>query len=130
MKVDVIGLVLSGSCFAHCLLLPVALVAAPSLALWLGETETSVHWLLFAVALAVSGWALLTGLRRHGAWLVVAVGAVGLAVMGVAAAHLFGASMEVALTLIGASIVALAHLVNLRLSLSAARSVDGEGCQR
>ncbi|WP_375214407.1 MerC domain-containing protein [Aquabacterium sp.] len=130
MKVDVIGLVLSGSCFLHCLLLPVALVAAPSLAVWLGETETSVHWLLFVVALLVSGWALLTGLRRHGAWLVVAVGAVGLVVMGVAAAHLFGASMEVALTLTGASIVALAHLVNLRLTLGAARAVDGEGCQR
>lgn len=130
MKVDLIGLVLSGSCFLHCLLLPVALVAAPSLAVWLGETETSVHWLLFAVALLVSGWALLTGLRRHGVWLVVAVGGIGLVVMGVAAAHLFGTSMEVALTLIGASIVALAHLVNLRLSLSAARAVGGEGCQR
>lgn len=130
VKVDVVGLVLSGSCFLHCLLLPVALVAAPSLAVWLGDTETSVHWLLFAVALAVSGWALLTGLRRHGAWLVVAVGAIGLAVMGVAAAHLFGTSMEVTLTLAGAGIVALAHLVNLRLSLSAARAVHGDGCQR
>lgn len=121
MKFDLIGLVLSGSCLLHCLLLPVAVVAAPSLAVWLGETETSVHWLLFAVALLVSGWALLAGLRRHGAWLVVLVGAAGLLVMAVAAAHLFGRGMEVALTLIGASIVALAHVVNLRLSVAAGR---------
>lgn len=121
MKFDLIGLVLSGSCLVHCLLLPVAVVAAPSLAVWLGETETSVHWLLFAVALLVSGWALLAGLRRHGAWLVVLVGAAGLLVMAVAAAHLFGRGMEVALTLIGASIVALAHVVNLRLSVAAGR---------
>jgi hypothetical protein len=121
MKFDLIGLVLSGSCLLHCLLLPVAVVAAPSLAVWLGETETSVHWLLFAVALLVSGWALLAGLRRHGAWLVVLVGAAGLLVMAVAAAHLFGRGMEVALTLVGASIVALAHVVNLRLSVAAGR---------
>jgi len=119
MKFDLIGLVLSGSCLLHCLLLPVAVIAAPSLALWLGETETGVHWILFAVALVVSGWALLTGLRRHGAWLVVLVGAVGLLVMAVAAAHLFGRGMEVVLTLVGASIVALAHVVNLRLSVTA-----------
>ena len=122
MKFDLIGLVLSGSCLLHCLLLPVALVAAPSLAVWLGETETSVHWMLFAVALVVSGWALMAGVRRHGVWLVVTVGAVGLLVMAVAAAHLFGRGLEVALTLIGASIVALAHVVNLRLSLGAGHS--------
>lgn len=118
MKIDLIGLVLSGSCLVHCLLLPVAVVAAPSLAVWLGETETSVHWVLFAVALVVSGWALYTGFRRHRTALVVVVGAVGLLVMGVAAAHLFGRSAEAALTLAGASIVALAHVVNLRLSLA------------
>jgi hypothetical protein len=119
LKLDLVGLVLSGSCLVHCLLLPVALLAAPSLALWLGETESSVHWALFVVALGVSGWALLAGYRRHGAVLVVVVGAAGLTVMGVAAAHVFGAGAEAALTVVGAGIVALAHVVNLRLSLGA-----------
>ncbi|MEQ8857626.1 MAG: MerC domain-containing protein [Pseudomonadales bacterium] len=119
MRVDVIGLVLSGSCLVHCLLLPVALVAAPSVAIWLGETETSVHWALFAIALVVSGWALYTGFRRHRVALVVVVGAIGLTVMGIAASHLFGRASEAALTLVGASVVALAHVVNLRLSVGA-----------
>ena len=117
-RFDFIGLILSGSCLVHCLLLPVAVLTAPALAVWLGETETTVHWTLFFVALGVSGWALLTGYRRHGAMLVIAVGAVGLAVMAVAAAHLFGSAAEAVLTVSGASIVALAHVVNLRLTVA------------
>jgi hypothetical protein len=112
---DLVGLVLSGSCLVHCLALPIALVAAPSLAVWLGETETTVHWVLFTIAAVISGGALYTGFRRHGAGLVVAVGMIGLLVMAVAAAHLFGRSLEAALTLVGASLLALAHVVNLRL---------------
>jgi hypothetical protein len=115
---DLAGLALSGSCLVHCLALPVALIAAPSLAVWLGETETTVHWLLFGIAAVVSGGALFTGFRRHGAGLVVGVGGMGLLVMAVAAAHLFGTSVEATLTLVGASIVALAHVVNLRLCAS------------
>lgn len=122
-RLDLAGLGLSVSCLVHCLALPVALLAAPSLAIWLGETESTVHWLLFGVAVVVSGGALYTGYRRHGAMLVVGVGAFGLAVMGVAAAHVFGSTLEVALTLAGASIVALAHVVNLKLGYAqAARS--------
>jgi len=119
MKFDLVGLVLSGVCLLHCLLLPVAVVAAPALAVWLGETETSVHWLLFAAALLVSGGALLAGLRRHGVWLVVLLGGLGLLAMAAAAAHLFGRGVELVLTVIGASIVALAHVMNLRLSVAA-----------
>ena len=116
MKMDQIGLALSASCLVHCLALPVALVAAPALAVWLGETESTVHWVLFGIATVVSGGALYVGYRRHGAALVVFVGVVGLLVMAVAAAHLFGAALEATLTLVGASIVALAHVVNLRLT--------------
>jgi len=113
---DLAGLALSVSCLVHCLALPLALVMAPALALWLGGTESTVHWLLFVIAALVSGGALYTGFRRHGTALVVVVGVLGLLVMGVAAAHVFGASLEAALTLIGASILALAHVVNLRLA--------------
>lgn len=115
-KWDLAGLALSTVCLVHCLALPLALVAAPSLAVWLGETETTVHWLLFALAAVISGGALYAGFRRHGVWLVVTVGVVGLLVMAVAAAHLFGTGLEAALTLVGAGILAFAHVVNLRLT--------------
>jgi hypothetical protein len=117
---DLAGLMLSGACLVHCLALPVALLAAPAVAVWLGETETTVHWLLFAIAAVVSGSALYGGFRHHGVALVVAVGAAGLAVMAVAAAHLFGAATEAYLTLLGAAVVAAAHVVNLRLCVGAA----------
>ncbi|HEX7037081.1 MAG TPA: MerC domain-containing protein [Pseudomonadales bacterium] len=115
-KWDLAGLALSAVCLVHCLALPIALVAAPSLAVWLGETETTVHWFLFVLAAGISGAALYAGVRRHGVWLVVTVGGVGLLVMAVAAAHLFGTALEAALTLVGAGILAFAHVVNLRLT--------------
>lgn len=115
-RMDLAGLALSASCLLHCLALPVALVAAPSLAAWLGRTESAVHWVLFGLAAVISGGALYTGFRRHGIVLVVVVGSAGLLVMAVAAAHLFGRSLEAALTLVGAGILALAHVVNLRMS--------------
>ncbi|MEZ5559830.1 MAG: MerC domain-containing protein [Pseudomonadales bacterium] len=114
MRLDMLGLALSGTCFVHCLLLPVAVLAAPTVSVWLGETERSVHWLLFAIALVVTGWALLTGLRRHGVAAVVFLGGAGLLIMMVGAAHLFGPSTEVLLTLTGAGVVATAHVLNLR----------------
>lgn len=127
MRSDLFGLILSAACLLHCLMLPVALVAAPALAAWLGETETTLHWILFVVALGVSGGALLAGYRRHGVRLVVTAGGAGLAVMAVAAAHLFGASGEAALTLVGAAIVAFAHVVNLRLCGGAAEACHEHG---
>lgn len=115
MRWDFLGLTLSGSCLVHCLLLPVAIVAAPTLSLWLGETENTVHWALLTLALLVSGGALLGGFRRHAVAGVVMLGALGLLVMLVAASHVFGRGVEAALTLTGALIVAVAHLINLRL---------------
>jgi len=115
MKVDLMGLALSGACLLHCLILPVAVIAAPSASAWLGATENTVHWLLVLVALGVSGWALHAGYKRHGAATAIVLGGVGLVVMLVGAAHLFGRAAETVLTLGGAAIVAAAHVINLRM---------------
>jgi O-antigen/teichoic acid export membrane protein len=120
MKSDLVGLLLTAACIVHCLVLPVALLAAPVWSAWLGETENVLHWLLFFFALLVSGYALLIGFRRHRAVVVVWVGAVGLLVMLAAAAHLFGRTTEAALTMTGAVIVAAAHVLNLRLHTACA----------
>jgi hypothetical protein len=115
MKSDLVGLLLTAACVVHCLVLPVALLAVPVWSTWLGETENVLHWGFFVIALLVSGYALLLGFRRHGAVVVVWVGAVGLLVMLAAAAHLFGRTTEAALSVAGAVIVAAAHVLNLRL---------------
>jgi hypothetical protein len=115
MKFDSVGLALSGACLLHCLLLPLAVIAAPSASVWLGATENAVHWLLVLIALGVSGWALYVGFKHHAVAAVVALGGVGLFVMLIGAAHVFGRSAETVLTLSGAGIVAAAHVINLRL---------------
>jgi hypothetical protein len=115
MKLDSMGLALSGACLVHCLLVSVAVIAAPSASAWLGATENAMHWFLMAIAVVVSGWALYSGFTRHGVATVVMLGIAGLAVMFVGAAHLFGRAAETMLTLGGAGIVAAAHIINLRL---------------
>jgi MFS-type transporter involved in bile tolerance (Atg22 family) len=118
MKIDALGLALSGSCLIHCLVLPVAVVAAPSLSVWLGQTESVVHWVLLLIAIVVSGSALYSGFRRHGTGLVLVLGVAGLSVMAAAAAHVFGRTTEAGLTVVGAAVVAVAHVVNLRLTMA------------
>jgi len=123
MKVDLMGLALSGACLLHCLILPVAVIAAPSASAWLGATENTVHWLLVLVAIGISGWALHAGYKRHGAAAVMVLGGLGLVVMVIGAAHLFGRAAETALTLGGAGIVAAAHVINLRMCANHAHPV-------
>lgn len=121
MKADIAGIALSAACLVHCLLLPVVILAAPAWHVWLGETETALHWVLFGIALLVTGWALYAGYRRHAAMSVVATGAVGLLVMLAGAAHVFGRPTEATLTILGAAIVAAAHLLNVRLCAGCAQ---------
>jgi hypothetical protein len=118
-KTDLVGMTLSAACVVHCLLLPVAVLAAPAWNAWLGDTENELHWVLFVVALLVTGYALLAGFRRHGAPGVVVIGTMGLLVMLAAAAHVFGRGTEAMLTVAGALIVAVAHVQNVRLSARA-----------
>jgi hypothetical protein len=114
MKLDSMGVALSGACLLHCALVALAVVAAPSAGAWMGATENAVHWLLVVLAVGVSGLAFYSGFRRHGALSIVLLGGLGLSVMFVGAAHLFGRAAETFLTLSGAGIVAVAHLANLR----------------
>ena len=104
---------LSGFCLAHCLALPIALLLAPTLSQWLEATETTVHWILFGVAIPISAVALLRGYRRFGSAFTLVLGGIGLLLMLLAVSHLLGREFEVALTVIGVIAVLIAHLRNL-----------------
>lgn len=96
----------------HCAALPILITVAPMLSLhWL--SETSVHWTLFALALPLSLLGLWHGFRRHASWLVPALGAFGLLLMGydLLPAHDDHGHQT---TLVGVVLVALAHAVNIR----------------
>ena len=89
-----------------------ALLVGPALGLWLAETETTVHWTLFGIALPLSLIALGMGYRRHRSVLVLALGMLGLGLMFVGVAHWFGATWEVVFTTAGVVLVMWAHIRN------------------
>lgn len=99
---------LSLACLIHCLALPIAVAAVPALAGWLDVPE-SLHLILFALALPVSGLALWRGHARHARAYPAWAGAAGLMLM---AAGLVIHELETPLTVAGALALAAAHLAN------------------
>ncbi|MEC8860379.1 MAG: MerC domain-containing protein [Pseudomonadota bacterium] len=111
---------LSMACAIHCLLLPVIVALLPAIAATTLGDEAFHKWMLLGV-LPTSLLALTMGCRKHGSWRAAIIGAGGLTVLIFTAffGHdVFGETGEVVATLIGATIVALAHLKNQRICRS------------
>ena len=87
--------------------MPLAFLLAPSVSGWLDATETQTHWLLFGLAVPISGVALYRGYRREPNTLTVSTGVVGLTLMLLAVLHLLGEEFEIALTTLGVVLVIL-----------------------
>ena len=113
-RLDRLAILLSALCLVHCLALPVALLAAPVLATWMTGTETTVHWILLALAVPLSIWAFVRGYRHHRDGIASWVGTIGLVLMFLGVSHLFRESLEIPLTLAGVALVSVAHLRNIR----------------
>lgn len=108
---DRVGIVLSGLCAAHCLLVPLVLVALP---LWpaLAETHAWLHPTFAVLLIPVT----LLAIRAHRERYAVLLLSVGL-VMVVAAtlAHdLVGAFAEAGVTLFGSALLIGGHIRNAR----------------
>ena len=108
---DGLAISLSAACAVHCLVLPVLLALLPALSEWLDLPE-SVHLWLLLCALPVSLFVLgSASLRDRDGRAALLIGLGGLTLMGSALlAPSEGA--ETALTLAGASLLALAHIRN------------------
>ncbi|MHA6288109.1 MerC domain-containing protein [Maricaulis sp. CAU 1757] len=117
-RLDAAGIGLSALCVAHCLFVPAAAAATPMLAPGLGESlglSHDWHLVLLAFAAPVSLIGLGWGMRATRAgWTVFAIGLFGLALMAVGASHVVGPATETALTLVGVTILAGAHVANWR----------------
>jgi len=109
-RLDRAGIVLSGLCAVHCIL-GVLLVGALGLG---GEAFLSpaIHRVGLVVALVVGLVSLGYGVLRHRRVGPLAIGGVGLALMAAAIAVGHGLP-EAVLTVMGVSLVALAHIRNL-----------------
>lgn len=93
--------------------MPAAFLLTPSLSAWLDATETQTHWVLFGLAVPISGVALYRGFKRHPNMLTVSMGVAGLALMLLGVLHLFGEQLEIILTTAGVLLVMVAHIRNL-----------------
>lgn len=111
--IDRTAITLSGLCLVHCLAGAVLLSLFAVSGDWLSH---NVHLIGLMLALPLAGFALWRGIRVHGRRLIGLLGAIGIALM---AASLFlghGTGPELLASVIGVSLLAAAHLWNLRAS--------------
>ncbi len=118
-RMDGFAIALSGLCLVHCLIIPVAVVLVPALSSVVLGTETTVHWVFLTLAVPTSCWALLRGFRRRRKAGALLAGMAGLLLMFLGVSHLLDPGLEVPLTLVGVSMVVVAHVLNLRRTASA-----------
>lgn len=101
---------LSGLCAVHCVATAVLLGLLASAGGMLGQPI--IHEVGLSLAMILGGIALGRGIREHGFLLPSAVGASGLAIMGYAMT-LHESGFEPAVTILGVSVLALGHRLNM-----------------
>ena len=112
---DRAGATAGAVCALHCALTPVAWALLPALAAPLTGLEEAHVWIvgslsILAIAMTVLGW------RRHRRFYATAFLVPGLTLLWGAVLAFHGQTLEHVLMAIGGTLVACAHLVNLRLS--------------
>ncbi|MET0271312.1 MAG: MerC domain-containing protein [Sphingomonas sp.] len=105
-------------CLVHCLALPFLIAALPAMTATL-EIPESFHVWALVFAVPASGFALLTGRARHGAWWPIMLGVVGLVLLMLGALRFGGTPLDAPVTVAGSLILALAHYANWRLRQTA-----------
>lgn len=101
---------LSTARLVHCLMLPLLITLAPwVLAVFVADER--VHIFLLALAVPISAWGIGLGSRRHGEARLVSMAILGLTLM-VAGDLQETDGLERGLTVVGAVLVASAHILN------------------
>lgn len=104
----------SAVCLVHCLALPLVIAALPALANVMQVPE-SFHLMMLALAVPISGFALVSGFKRHGAVLPTMIGGAGLVLLAIGALLLSKPAAETGVTVMGGLLLAGAHIKNWRL---------------
>jgi len=123
---DKTAISLSALCMAHCLLVPSFLVFLSGY-VSLSYNNELIHYVLLFIAIPVSLYALITGVRNHKSYTYLYAGLVGITALILAVtlgAQIWGETGEKALTTIGAILVAISHFKNYRLC----REVECDNC--
>ncbi|HEY8433245.1 MAG TPA: MerC domain-containing protein [Sphingomicrobium sp.] len=114
-RLDRIAMGLSGLCAVHCVATAILLGLVASAGGLLGKPI--IHEVGLTLAMILGAIALGRGIREHGLVLPGAVGAVGLATMAYAMT-LHESGHEPVVTIVGVSILALGHRLNMRAKQS------------
>lgn len=111
---DRMAVALSGICLLHCVAVSLIVVAAPALA-GLVFGDGWMHLAMLVVVIPLSAIALPRGYRDHGRTAPLWLGAAGLALLilgATAGHHVYGPAADTSLTVTGAIVLALAHILN------------------
>ena len=124
-NLDYLGILASGLCLIHCLLLPIIL---PYLSLTHSDEGTSTfHYILFPILLLMAGLALSNGLKKHHKSLPSIIGGMGILLLSstILPTSLIEFSEQVShmLNISGSSLLILAHILNLTFSMKSSANV-------
>ena len=125
---DKAAISLSGLCLVHCLALPL-LVAFYPVAFVLALSEEFFHWAMVMIAIPISTTSLFVGCQKHEKRQGLLLGGIALLLLTApfAAPHeAINEQMEVVVTVLGALLLATAHIMNFRLCRAAECCDSGE----
>ena len=123
---DKTAISLSALCLVHCLLVPSFLVFLSGY-VSLSYNNELIHYAILFIAIPVSIYALITGVRNHKSFSFLYLGLIGIISLILAVtlgAQIWGEVGEKVLTTVGATLVAISHFKNYRLC----REVECDDC--
>ena len=123
---DKTAISLSALCLVHCLLVPSLLVFLSGY-ISLSYNNELIHYAILFIAIPVSIYALITGVKNHNSYTYLYVGLLGILTLILAVTlgvQMWGEAGEKILTTVGALLVAISHFKNYRLC----REVECDSC--
>ena len=123
---DKTAISLSALCLVHCLLVPSFLVFLSGY-ISLSYNNEFIHYAILFIAIPVSLYALITGVKNHKSFTYLYVGLSGILALVLAVTfgvQIWGETGEKILTTIGALLVAISHFKNYRLC----REIECDDC--
>jgi len=123
---DKTAISLSALCLVHCLLVPSFLVFLSGY-ISLSYNNELIHYAILFLAIPVSIYALITGVKNHNSYSYLYVGLLGILTLILAVTlgvQMWGEAGEKILTTIGALLVTISHFKNYRLC----REVECDSC--
>lgn len=123
---DKTAISLSALCLVHCLLVPSFLVFLSGY-ISLSYNNELIHYAILFIAIPVSIYALITGVKNHNSYTYLYVGLLGILTLILAVTlgvQMRGEAAEKILTTVGALLVAISHFKNYRLC----REVECDSC--